>query len=489
MPGRLAGTGLLALALLAGCNASGEGGGTGSAFSQLHRDGRWLKDLYGRTVLIHGVNAVWKLSPYAPPDTAEGFTAADADWLAAHGFNGVRLGVVFAGVMPQPGVVDRRYLDRVVRLLASRGVYVLFDFHQDMYTERYQGEGFPDWATIASDADSTAVLGFPANYFLPVVSEAFERFWNDENGLWDDYTQAWEAVAARWADQGYNMGYDLMNEPWPGTQWPLCLVPLGCPTADARMQQAYEAFRAGIRAADGGNIVWYEPQQFFNDGIASTLGATPVDDAQLGFSYHSYCLLDSLSTSIGVTIAPACGVLEQLVFANAAATRDRLGAASLMTEFGATDNLDVLARIAGEADAALEGWMYWQYKNWSDPTTQSGDSGAQGLFDDDADLTTAKTGKLAVLERTYPQATAGQPVSLSYDPDSGDFEYHYIATPGASGTAAITEIHVPSASYPEGYQVTLTGAEQLSASGATLLRVRNLAGAGEVVVQIAAPLQ
>ena len=36
-------------------------------------------------------------------------------------------------------------------------------------------------------------------------------------------------------------------------------------------------------------------------------------------------------------------------------------------------------------------WMYWAYKHWDDPTTADG---AQGLFTDDADLSTVKTAKL-----------------------------------------------------------------------------------------------
>ena len=48
---------------------------------RLHREGRFLVDQYGRVVIVHGLNMVWKRAPYAPPDTAAGFTAKDAAWL------------------------------------------------------------------------------------------------------------------------------------------------------------------------------------------------------------------------------------------------------------------------------------------------------------------------------------------------------------------------------------------------------------------------
>src|SRR5438552_1496012 len=61
-----------------------------SSSPQLRHDGRWLIDPSGRVVLLHGLNAVWKHAPWAPPATADGFTARDADFLAANGFNAIR---------------------------------------------------------------------------------------------------------------------------------------------------------------------------------------------------------------------------------------------------------------------------------------------------------------------------------------------------------------------------------------------------------------
>src|ERR1700740_2979116 len=83
--------------LLGACGSSAATDGTSAAAAQqtlvstsgaaLHRDGAFMVDADNRVVLLHGVNAVWKLAPYSPPDTAAGFTAADAAFLAANGFN------------------------------------------------------------------------------------------------------------------------------------------------------------------------------------------------------------------------------------------------------------------------------------------------------------------------------------------------------------------------------------------------------------------
>lgn len=103
------------------------------------------------------------------------------------------------------------------------------------------------------------------------------------------------------------------------------------------------------------------------------------------------------------------------------------------------------------------------------------------MFVKDDDLGSAKLDKLRLLERTYPQATAGVPISLVFDPVTADFEYRY--TPRtASGP---TEIHVPVAlHYPAGYTVEVTGATVVSAANAGKLILRNSAGAGEVVVRV-----
>src|SRR3954464_12820206 len=103
------------LATMAAAPATADGGGAPTP--RLHRDGRYLVDQYGRVVIVHGLNMVWKRAPYAPPDTAAGFTARDAAWLEKSGFNGARLGMLWAGVTPdKPGVADPAYFERVDRM-------------------------------------------------------------------------------------------------------------------------------------------------------------------------------------------------------------------------------------------------------------------------------------------------------------------------------------------------------------------------------------
>src|SRR4051794_7902839 len=184
--------------------------------------GRWITDARGRVVILRGFNMVYKLAPYAPD--AIGFGADDARFLAREGYDTVRLGVIYKAVEPQPGVYDDASLARIaktVNTLGKAGIVSLVDFHQDMYNERFQGEGWPDWAIDDDGLPAEPKNGFPGNYLaMPALQRAFDNFWANTAdpsgvGLVDRYAAAWQHVASRFAGNRYVLGYDLLNEPWP----------------------------------------------------------------------------------------------------------------------------------------------------------------------------------------------------------------------------------------------------------------------------------
>src|SRR2546421_525191 len=187
--------------------------------------GRFITDAEGRVFISHGVNLVYKVPPYEP--SVAGFGDDDAAFLAREGFNSVRLGVIYKAVEPQPGVYDDTYLAKIAQtaaVLEQHGVAPLLDFHQDMYNERFQGEGWPDWAVLDDGLPAQPQQGFPGNYLVqPAVNRAFDNFWANAAGpggvgIGDRYAAAWQHVASRFANEGGVLGYDLLNEPWPGSR-------------------------------------------------------------------------------------------------------------------------------------------------------------------------------------------------------------------------------------------------------------------------------
>ncbi|MFL6059791.1 MAG: hypothetical protein ACJ72E_01075, partial [Marmoricola sp.] len=154
----------------------------------------------------------------------------------------------------------------------------------------------------------------------------------------------------------------------------------------------------------------------------------------------------------------SCNAYTENRESTAIAQAGTMNAAALMSEWGATDNVQAVGIDANDADAHDMGWMYWAYKYWSDPTTTST---SQGLFTNDADLTSVKTDKLRQLVRTYPQATAGTNLAFHYDTTSGSFTMSYTADPAIT---APTRIFVSPLTAPHGYTVT-TSAGTATQSG------------------------
>lgn len=451
---------------------------------QLRKRGRWLVDRQGRVVIVHGLNLVWKHDPYVPPDTRSGFQTRDARWLARHGFNGARIGTLWAGVTPKrPGVPDRSYFtrwQRVMDLLADRGIYLQLDAHQDMWHETYGGEGVPDWAAVRPAPYNLAPplnAPFPTGYWTPEVSTVFDNFWADRAGVQAGWIKAWQLMAKRWRNQPYLMGYDLLNEPWMGLEWPTCLTG-GCKSSYVReLQPALDRARRAIRRVDRGNIVWWEPQQFAGGQALDTYFTKVAGERQLGFSWHNYCP-DVFLESQGIPGSDTenCRAFSDGRQRHALDQARRMDAVPLMSEWGATDNLRAISIDADVADQHLMGWTHWAYKRWNDPTTADG---AQGLFRDDRDLGSVKRGKLRLLVRTYAQATAGIPERMRFDSRTGAFDFRY--RPARRVTAA-TKIFVSPLHYPRGRRVVVRHGRIVKQSRTQLL-VR-ATGSREVTVRI-----
>ncbi len=172
----------LCLMLLAGSLALGIAPAPASALAPaepLTHAGRWITDAKGRVVMLHGAAVVvgGSFDAGKPDRTAAqvGFRRADAELLAAQGFNVVRLGMFFRGFSPSPGTYDIGYLRsfrRTQRLLAREGIFTLLDFHQDQLGPPFSGRGFPDWF-IDDGGLPNLELPFPLGYFAnPALNRA-----------------------------------------------------------------------------------------------------------------------------------------------------------------------------------------------------------------------------------------------------------------------------------------------------------------------------
>jgi len=444
--------------------------------------GRWITDADGRVVIVHGVNMVYKPAPYYP--AAVGFGANDAAFLQRIGFNAVRVGVIWKALEPRPGVYDDAYLRHIeatVSTLARYGILSLLDFHQDMYNERFQGEGAPDWAVQDDGLPALARLGFPGNYEqMPALQRAYDNFWANRRGpggvgLQDRYASAWRHVAQRFKKLRSVLGYELFNEPFPGSSYLSCL-PAGCPAFDAKLTAFDHRVAAAIRTADRRSLIFYEPNVLFDYGFPTDVGA--LGDPHAGFAFHDYCLADDQ-----INGCPS----EQKGFTNAVAHVERTREALLLTEFGSTPAAGDLTGMVARADRQMVPWLEWSYCPCDDPTGATPDPLVDNPFKAPAG---DNLGGLALrtLVEPYPQLIAGTPRGWGFDAATRTLRFRYVSARardrGRFPAGSITEVATPRFVYPLGYAARVSGGRIVSRRGAGVLEIALRPGTKTVSVTV-----
>ncbi|WP_253808194.1 cellulase family glycosylhydrolase [Nocardia amikacinitolerans] len=432
--------------------------------AELGHVGRGLTDEQGRVVTLHGVNLVYKYPPYFP--AAGGFGEEDAQFLAENGFNAVRLGFAWNAVEPQPGVYDDNYIaqiEQTQQLLAWHNIYSLIDPHQDAFNESMGASwsGFPAWAAITDGFPLQPDPGFPFVYLTsPAQNQTWAHFWHnraasDGVGLQDHYAAMWAHVAQRFADEPYVLGYDLINEPWPGWEYPTCF-PQGCPHFERDVLAPFEAeVMNAIRRVDPKHLVFYEPA-ITNDFGTPDWMPNPTGDPNAGMSFD-YCF----------------GPVDTCV-TNGLNRADLEGVVGLITEFGATKDQAKLTRLADSFDDHMASWLFWSQPQNQTPGHPQEPPTGPNLMDPS-------------LVRPYPQAVAGTPLQWNYDSATGTFTIQYSARRDSGQPfphEAHTEIYLPPTNYPDGYQVEVEGADVVSVPDARLLQLTTSPGQDTVQVTV-----
>jgi endoglycosylceramidase len=184
------------------------------------------------------------------------------------------------GLMPDPGRVDVNYIEHLAETvdnLTTDHTFVVLDFHQDGFAPIFNGNGFPNWMAITDGLPNPPDAVFPLYYVQnPAMQRAFDHFWANSPGpagvgLQDSFMKGLEAVVGRFAGNPWVLGYEAMNEPWPGTDWTRCTTASGCPDLEARLLQPfYERSSSVVRRFDQRQLLFVEPFVLFNFGRAPT---------------------------------------------------------------------------------------------------------------------------------------------------------------------------------------------------------------------------
>jgi len=400
----------------------------------------------------------------------------------------VRLGITWKGLEPgtaganNPSICRRgapgdphqfnqaifdAYLSNVAKTVALLGqyhIYTLLDMHQDVYNERFDGEGAPSWAVCTNGARSTDTPGrWSQNYATAPADNAYRHFWTNDvvGNLQGEYDRVWAGVASYFRTNPWILGYDPFNEPFSKAlvthgdeqfdgqlecfYTGKSLVgrpthgapPITCPSHDPAL-----GVLPTILTADPTHLVFYEPNIFGERGRPNFIG--PMQLPNLVFNVHVYCSYRSGKTGNRPTSPPVplreCARSESAPRAGASWHRSP----SRMVPPGSSASLErprIRHCSTGSPVRPTESWSGGHTGHGSTTAIRPGAPNEALLAPDGRLRSTAR-----VLVRTYPQAIAGRPTSLSFDPASGAFHLAYVPDHAIHAPTVIfvpTQIHYP----------------------------------------------
>jgi len=238
-----------------------------------------IVDSKGREVVLRGVNVnslvdYWQGTKFPTTFPLE---AKDPARMAAIGWNAVRLAVSWSRIEPRPGVYDDKYVEWIadtVKLLRSRGLYTIIDFHQDAWSASLFGranelcappqqpnigfDGAPAWATLDDGLPRCYTTAREAS--APVYA-AWQSFLADREGIQTRFLVMAHHIAKRFAQSPSVAGYDVINE--PNAYGPVDVK---------RLSDFYGRFVGAVRHAEavaGGfpHLVFYEPSVLWSADI------------------------------------------------------------------------------------------------------------------------------------------------------------------------------------------------------------------------------
>lgn len=188
--------------------------------------GKRFVDSYGRERIFNGLNVCDKgkyNNKTLKRDYGTLWHKGLAKELKENGFNLVRLGIIWDAIEPEKGKYNKEYIDFLISVLNEcdeAGVFVYLDMHQDLYSGFGDGcgDGAPAWACLTDKYKyHKAKFVWAEGYFWGrAVHRAFDNFWNNEKGIQDDYIKMWSFIAEKAKNNSCVIGYDVMNEPFPG---------------------------------------------------------------------------------------------------------------------------------------------------------------------------------------------------------------------------------------------------------------------------------
>lgn len=446
-------------------------------------DGKFV-DKHNRQLILSGVNLVNKDSSknYIGPEDSETFKN-----FKKSGFNIIRLGIIWDGLEPEPGVFDENYLkqiDQQIQWAKENDLLVFMDMHQDLFSVKYS-DGAPEWATLDENKEHITGAVWSDSYLIsPAVQTSWDNFWankpvSDGIGVQDHYAKAWQHVAKRYVNNHTVVGFDVMNEPFAGSEalayspklfeaygelifqrtevkksleeiammWSEpqgrfdalktiadkesfaqvmdAIYEINTEFESTAMQSFYQKVADAIREVDSNKILFFNHSYFCNSGVRTALQPVTTKDGKsdplVAYAAHAYDLLvDTKELENSST--------ERLehIFGRIHESSQRMNAPVLLGEWGAFGNDSPgISELAYTQIKLIEKLQfsntYWAYGMGTENNNYYKN----------------------VLTRPYPISINGNLISYKYDRDSGTFVCTWKETANIS---APTSIYIPNLS-------------------------------------------
>lgn len=412
---------------------------------RLVTDGTLLRDGLGRVVFLRGVNAGGrsKFAPYVPFDYASGqFAQALASYMdraASWGIDAMRVPFTWTALEGTQGTYDPDWMAQYQQILDAawaRGIWTVVDFHQDIYSESFCGDGLPGWTLGPTwPPYMHDCPDWQLEYFQNTgVEDAFDAFWAAGSPTQPEYLAAWDTMIARFQNEAGVIGFEPFNEPAAGTA--------NQNKFEATTLTAFFSMVAPhMRALAPQTLVFIDAPGV--DSVGATTAMTRPTGDGIVFAPHYYPISDGADTSMvlpGLQSWASVGVswnvpvfLGEFGLSNANQNTESFMVAHYQA-------LDMLGMSGTE----------WEYSVESEEWNSESDSvvGADG-----GEYPVAQA-----LIRPFARAVAGQAITQAWDDVAGTFTLSY--TPGATdaaGGTTITEVQLPTRAYPSGTKIGLTG--------------------------------
>ena len=444
-------------------------------------EGALFIDDQGRQVMLNGINIVNKNKEtgYIYQSGPELY-----EELASYGVNCIRLIMIWDGLEPEPGVYNESYLkeiDKRIEWAGQNNIFVVLDMHQDLFSVKYS-DGAPEWATLdEGKPHTTGAIWSDAYVLSEAVQTSFDNFWlnkpaSDGEGVQDHYAALWKHIARRYKDNPTVIGYDLMNEPFPGSSGQMATMillkaygelhysltgemlteeELGMMWAEQEsrmealkilsnqenydrvfsqlsdlnkafekehLQKMYQKVSNAIREEDKNSILFLEHSYFSNTGVGSGIQrvnlADGTPDPLVAYAPHGYDLVTDTDA-----VALASDQRVAYIYGQISKKGKELGMPIWLGEWGAFyGNSSSAMKVAKDAVGLIEkhgfGNAYWSYGQ---------NTPELDFFQE-------------VLIRTYPAYVNGQLISYKNDFDNKTYSMEWREE---ADDRSVTAIYIP----------------------------------------------